>query len=98
MQRQPEAETTTRYFLRVFCIVEVLGLQPPLVRFDNAAAQIQADAHAFCLGGEKSLEQVAEHLFTQPIATIAQHELHHVFTVHAGVADIQPIPPGAFSK
>ena len=59
------------------------------MRFDNAAAQIQADAHAFCLGGEKSLEQVAEHLFTQPIATIAQHELHHVFTVHAGVADIQ---------
>jgi hypothetical protein len=46
-------------------IVEVLGVDPALVRLDDGAAQVQADAHAFALGREEGLVQALDGLGRQ---------------------------------
>ena len=75
----PEGETATGYF---GAIVDVLGLHPALVRLDDGPAQIQADAHAFDLGGEERFVQALHHFGRQARARVEHREFHDRQFVH----------------
>jgi hypothetical protein len=51
---KPKGKTTSNDFAS---IVKVLSLHTTQVRLDDAAAQVQANAHALSLGGVKRFEQ-----------------------------------------
>src|SRR5690606_27744971 len=86
VNRDPEAEAAAGHLVT---IVEVLDPHPSVVRLDDAAAQLQTDAHPLAFGAVEGLIDAVDHFRWHTLARVLDREFDHILALLTGRSDAQ---------